>query len=85
MRLISDDGIPICNSDPSTTVLAHIRRSGVAGTGQKPPDLIGVWACSECHDVLDGRSNFKVRDLDADTLDGLVRTLNKVSKEIGYG
>lgn len=45
----------VCNGNPETTVLAHIRRGNVAGMGQKPPDLCGVWACSSCHDVMDGR------------------------------
>jgi hypothetical protein len=45
----------VCNGNPETTVLAHIRRGNVAGMGQKPPDLCGVWACSSCHDVMDMR------------------------------
>lgn len=45
----------VCNGNPETTVLAHIRRGNVAGMGQKPPDLCGVWACSACHDVMDRR------------------------------
>ena len=45
----------VCNGDPETTVLAHIRRGGVAGMGQKPPDTVAVWACSACHDALDRR------------------------------
>lgn len=42
----------VCNHNPDTTVLAHIRRGGVAGVGQKPPDTCGVWACSNCHSVM---------------------------------
>lgn len=45
----------VCNRSPDTTVLAHIRRGGVAGVGQKPPDIVAVWACSACHDQLDRR------------------------------
>ena len=70
----------ICNFDPETTVLAHIRRGGVAGVGQKPPDLCGVHACSNCHDVVDGRRPYTINDLDGIILDGLVRTLAVVSK-----
>ena len=46
----------ICCHDPETTVWAHIRgvRWG-AGTGQKPPDIIGLFACKDCHDVIDRR------------------------------
>jgi len=71
----------ICNFDSTTTVLAHIRRGGVAGAGQKPPDLCAVWACSNCHDAIDGRlGNLSPRDLDSDLLDGLCRTLKEVSE-----
>ena len=47
----------VCNHNPETTVLAHLRLGGVAGMGQKPPDFPGcfVFACSNCHDVIDGR------------------------------
>ena len=46
-----------CNDDPATTVLAHIRLFGWAGMAQKPPDFLGVFACSACHDALDGRAD----------------------------
>lgn len=45
-----------CNHNPETTVLAHIRMFGWAGMAQKPDDLLGVFACSSCHDALDRRS-----------------------------
>jgi hypothetical protein len=47
----------VCNYNPETTVLAHIRLGGVAGMGQKPPDFPGcfVFACSNCHDAIDKR------------------------------
>lgn len=47
---------PVCNHDPATTVLAHIRIPGHAGVGMKPHDLFGVFACSRCHDALDRRT-----------------------------
>ena len=43
----------ICNHNPETTVLAHL---GGAGMGLKHDDLFGAFACSDCHDQLDGRS-----------------------------
>ncbi|MCR4307159.1 MAG: DUF1364 domain-containing protein [Candidatus Berkelbacteria bacterium] len=48
--------LPGCNGDPATSVWAHINsiRWG-AGRGHKVNDLIGVIACSACHDILDGR------------------------------
>lgn len=45
-----------CNHNTETTVLCHIRKFGWAGTGQKPPDFLAVYACSSCHDALDSRS-----------------------------
>lgn len=35
----------VCNGNPETTVLAHYRMAGICGTGMKPDDLIGAWAC----------------------------------------
>lgn len=72
----------VCNHNSETTVLAHVRRGGVAGAGQKPPDLCGVWACSDCHDVMDGRvplPKWIGGDLDTYILEGLNRTLAHVS------
>lgn len=51
----------ICNDNPETTVLAHIRNA-TFGMGIKPPDIIGVWACHACHDELDRRTNKLKRD-----------------------
>lgn len=45
----------VCNWNPETTVLAHIRRNWNAGAGKKAPDHHAVFACSDCHDVIDGR------------------------------
>lgn len=47
----------VCNGDPETTVLAHYRLSGYCGTGLKPPDEMGAWACSACHDECDRRTH----------------------------
>lgn len=42
----------ICNHDPATTVLAHLR-SPVKGVGNKGDDFHAVFACSACHAALD--------------------------------
>jgi hypothetical protein len=48
--------LPGCNHDRRTTVLAHYRLAGYAGMGAKPDDWsFGAWACSHCHDIVDGR------------------------------
>lgn len=71
-----------CNGNPETTVLAHIRRGNVAGIGQKPPDLCGVWACSACHDAIDRRSakGMSLDAVDAVILSALVRQLDWYTK-----
>lgn len=43
----------VCSHDWTTTVLAHVRRKWNAGVGMKPPDEHGIYACFECHRVLD--------------------------------
>lgn len=46
----------VCNFDPETTVWAHA--NGLAagkGGGLKSPDALGTYACSACHDLIDGR------------------------------
>jgi len=72
----------VCNGNPETTVLAHIRRQNVGGMGLKPPDLIGAWACSDCHDVIDGRqkSPYNSTDIARFEAEGLVRTLYEVDR-----
>ena len=71
-----------CNFDPATTVLAHIRMAGITGMSQKAPDLIGAWACSNCHDAVD-RRRYTDKDLDFVRLvhfEGMARTLFKLYK-----
>lgn len=46
----------VCNSDPETTVLAHVRMIGVSAMSMKSPDWFASWACSACHDYVDSRS-----------------------------
>jgi hypothetical protein len=46
----------VCNFNPETTVWAHA--NGLAAgkaRGLKSPDPLGAYACSKCHDVIDGR------------------------------
>jgi len=49
-----------CNYDPATTVLAHLPDdSGTGKMGGKSNDVgCAVYACSSCHDVIDGRAGF---------------------------
>ena len=73
----------ICDHNPETTVLAHIRMPGISGMGIKADDLLGAWACSACHDAIDRRSH---TDLERDYvrlahLEGMVRTIAQLRKE----
>jgi hypothetical protein len=73
----------ICNHDPNTVVLAHIRMMGISGMGLKADDLLGAWACSSCHDAIDRRSH---TDLDRDFvklahLEGVMRTISILRRE----
>lgn len=45
----------VCNHDPRTTVLCHLRMFGWAGMAEKPPDFLAVYACEACHSILDRR------------------------------
>lgn len=72
----------ICNFRPETTILAHYRLSGTCGTGMKPIDLAGSWACSCCHDAIDGRTKtaFLRETLDLMHAEGVMRTLQALHK-----
>lgn len=48
---------PTCNRNPETTVTAH-NPFGERGTGIKCADWDSCWACSDCHDFLDGRAKY---------------------------
>jgi len=72
----------ICNGNQETTVLAHLRRCGIAGVGQKPVDLCGIPMCSACHDETDRRTRrIPAEELDGYLLDALCRTLDRYAKE----
>lgn len=47
--------LPGCDGGGETTTLAHYRLAGLCGMGIKPPDVLGAFCCSRCHDVVDGR------------------------------
>jgi len=49
----------VCNFNTETTVLAHLNTK-FKGVALKSPDIFAVYACSNCHDALDNRSNNKI-------------------------
>lgn len=53
----------ICNGDTETTVAAHSNYGEDGkGMGQKADDHCIAFACSSCHDWLDGRRNDYLTD-----------------------
>ena len=74
----------VCNFNSETVVLGHIRVAGVSGMGLKSPDLLGAWACSACHDEVDGRthkSGLSRDELRLAHYDGMARTIMQLHKE----
>ena len=74
----------VCNFNSETVVLAHIRLTGISGMGMKSPDLIGAWACSACHDEIDGRthrSGLTRDELRLAHYEGMARTIVQLEKE----
>ncbi len=69
---------PVCTFDTETTVLAHVRMSGISGMGLKAPDLLGTWACYACHTLCDsgryGDVEMTRDDRDLLLLKGMART-----------
>ncbi len=67
----------MCSSD-ETVILAHIGR--IRGMGIKCADHFAVYACSSCHDVIDGRakSEFSKLELQAEKLRALEETQLKL-------
>ncbi|ASM53667.1 hypothetical protein PNIG_a1518 [Pseudoalteromonas nigrifaciens] len=43
----------VCNGNNETVILAHVGKG--SGMGQKCDDIHATYACSACHDVIDGR------------------------------
>jgi hypothetical protein len=71
--------VGICNFNPETTVLAHVRLIGISGMGMKVPcDLLGAWACSACHAYCDSHHD---AETNAAFAEGVFRTQNILWRE----
>ena len=66
-----------CCSSPETVILAHIGRN--RGMGIKCADYFAVYACSNCHDVIDGRVN---NDADLDLEYEKLRALEETQAKL---
>lgn len=73
----------VCNRDPATTVLAHVRLAGITGIALKSPDLLGAHACSACHDAVDGRikTDLGPEYLQLCHFEGMARTIALLIRE----
>lgn len=71
--------IGICNNNPETVIFAHVgRRRGMA---IKCGDHFGVYACSSCHDAIDGRD--RLPDSVAEELpDDILRALEETQEKL---
>lgn len=64
----------ICNGDPATTVLCHLRMAGISGMGLKANDILGAWGCSACHQWADSHGEAGRHAL----LEGMARTQSEL-------
>lgn len=74
----------VCNQNSETVVLAHI--SGVRhghGISQKVNDAFAAYACSNCHDAIDGRTltQFRRAELKLMHLEGVIETQAQLINE----
>lgn len=74
----------VCNHDSSTVVFAHI--NGIRfghGVGIKVNDMFGAYACSSCHDAVDGRvkTHHSKDDLHIAHLEGILETMVILNKK----
>lgn len=66
----------VCDGNPETVVLAHVRKINISGIGMKSPDVFGAWSCMKCHLCVDGhsKSDFTSAERRLMLLEGMVRT-----------
>ena len=80
--------IGVCNHNDETTIFAHYRKGGLGGMGKKPSDLHGAFACSSCHDAVDGRvkTDMDLLTLDSEFKSAVLRTqLILINKDLIKG
>jgi len=74
----------VCNHNPETVVFAHI--NGIRfghGIGIKNNDILGAYACSDCHDAVDGRTktHYSDNELKLAHYEGVFETQMKLVKK----
>lgn len=64
-KAAKDETCTICGRNDGTTVFAHLNDSWAGkGMRQKSDDIAGFFACQECHDCYDRRSEAKIIKFD---------------------
>lgn len=73
----------ICNYNPETVTLHHIKMAGLTGTGMKANDLLGTWICSECHRAVHHtlKTDLSRDEIRVYELEGVMRTINTLIEE----
>lgn len=74
----------ICNSNNETTVLAHL--NGIRfghGVARKVSDIHAAYACSACHDAVDGRikTSYSQDYIKRAFLEGVIETQIKLERK----
>jgi len=68
----------VCNHDPETVVLHHVRLH--SGMGRKPPDLLGAWVCDSCHNYIHMMGG-DIEQTELDELHAMYRTIEILIEE----
>jgi hypothetical protein len=68
----------VCNGNPETTVLAHLRLQGISGMGLKAPDFLGAHCCSSCHTYVDTNHDAETKVM---FYEGIFRTQAQLLRE----
>lgn len=68
----------ICNNDPATTVLAHL--PGPKSAASKVDDWHACFACSACHDAIDGRLRASFERRNGDVIHAMLDALRETQR-----
>ncbi len=70
--------VGLCNQNPETVVLCHLRMAGITGTAQKSADVLGAWGCSDCHSYCEAHYGDRARRA---FFEGIMRTQYQLIKD----
>ena len=73
--------VDVCNYNPETVVLAHVKTAGTGSKGAKCHDFSAVYACHACHEWLDQRKGSEM-DILFYTRRAMIRTWEKMIESV---